>query len=807
MARFDGSNSGYAGPDRGDGGAGGRRGAAGSLARFGDSDRQLPAVSTLAEGDPFADELELPAGATRRGAFSLAGLLRFKWTMLATFVALAGAATVAIWVLIIPEYRAKATLEIPPGNPRVLYRTEDNSIPYYTQYYTAQPGLIRGAVVMSRVLEQPAVQQTRWYQQPKRTLLGQPRSGMDALRDSLSADPRPGTYMVDVSFADPDPHEAQIILGEVLDQYLAYAREAARASGDSVYQKLLDSRKELEAAIEQRKLVVNQLQRELGAGSSVDVVPRVKGWVEDRRAKLEELRREITTAQWQEQELSRLVEGEPSEPGASGKAGGEAASRPVPRFADDPDWWKLHIELRTVQQEIESNPKEWGPEHPQMVALRNRAKLLSDLLAERESNLTRQWAAGGSATSAGATASTPGAELAALRRRIGMLKKQEELLVAETQRRETDYEQEFDLAKRLDKEADALRYDQQKYDLVRQRIDEKETEGGFSISTRVAAPAFVPSSPDRDRRPMLTLAAVVAALAAACGAGYLRLCTSSSVHEAGEFAPAARAPFLGDLPLLRHPDRPTEREASLQNERVRMVRTALLERLHGRDRTAGCTPHDDQRSAGDSGRSGCTVLVTSAGPGAGKTTVTCLLGESLAQAGVRVLLVEADLRRPVMCQRLGVADGPGLVDLLRANGNGGLADEEVFRRCTPTLYLLSAGGVHDASDSEFLAGPRMLACLRRWRTKFDVILLDSGPVLAAADGRILARQVDGTIMVAREGFCRRGEIISALASLGVAGARMLGTVFISSVRSADYRHGYYNYPLTNPTRALDAREA
>jgi polysaccharide biosynthesis transport protein len=814
MAKFEGVNSGYADPDRGRRAGDGVRGAQSAIVRASDAaGRPRGALGVLPALDPFADGVETPIAsgpAPMRSTFSVGALLRFKWTMLAALLAVAGATLAAIWTLMVPEYRSKATIEIPPGNPRVLYRTEDSNIPYYTQYFNGQPSLIRGAVVVSRVLEQPAVQQTAWYREPKKTLLGGSRSRTEALRDALSAEPRPGTYMIDVSFGDRDPHDAQVILAEVVNQYLAYAREAARESDDTVLQKLLESRQELEAAIERRKVLVNELQRDLGAASSADVVPRGKSWIEDRQAKLEELRRELTTAVWQEQELSKLVEGDSGKPGDSGAGGnGGATSRPSPRFADDPEWRRLHLELRTAQHEMEANPRQWGPQHPEMVALRKKIELLTDLLAEQEGNLTRQWAAyAGGPPSATGVASSPSAELATLRRRIGVLKKQEELLVAETQRRETDYESRFDTAKRLDKETEALRYDTEKYDLVRRRMDEKETEGRMSISTRLAAPAFLPSSPERDRRSMLSLAAVLGALAAAVGAGYLRLCTNSSIHEIGEFAPAARAPFLGNLPLLRRPERPSERETALQSECVRMVRTALMERLSGDGRFGGRSPRESGRHASRAPRGGNTVLVTSAGPGVGKTTLTCLLGQSLAHAGQRVLLVEADLRNPAVCQRLGIPAGPGLIDLLRANGHGRQLDDQVIVPCSPAgLHVLPAGHVCQASDPEFLASRQMLAGLERWRKQFDIVLLDSSPVLPVADGRILARQVDGTIMVAREGHCRRSEIVSALASLGVAGAKMLGTVFISSVRSADYRPGYYNYLVLDAARTLDVHDA
>jgi hypothetical protein len=235
MSNVEESDSGYAGSDGADPSYALEPQTA-IVAAGGAIGRSSTALGVSRPVDPFADGAESP-GATRSGlpggTFSIGGLLRFKGTMLVAFVAVAGTALTAVWGLIVPEYRAKATIEIPPGSPRVLYRTEDNNIPYHTQYFNSQPSLIRGPVVLNRVLEKPTVQQTSWYHAPKKTLLGGARSQFEALREALAADPRPGTYLIDISMGARDPHDAQVIVNEVVDEYLAFARDKARESDDT----------------------------------------------------------------------------------------------------------------------------------------------------------------------------------------------------------------------------------------------------------------------------------------------------------------------------------------------------------------------------------------------------------------------------------------------------------------------------------------------------------------------------------------------------------------------------------------------
>ena len=177
-------------------------------------------------------------------------------------------------------------------------------------------------------------------------------------------------------------------------------------------------------------------------------------------------------------------------------------------------------------------------------------------------------------------------------------------------------------------------------------------------------------------------------------------------------------------------------------------------------------------------------------------------------------MVDADLRKPALCRSLGVTPGAGLIDVLRsaespaANGRERVWDQDAIVTSDPAgLDVMPAGRVVHARDTELLATAAFTACLDRWSKSYDVVLLDSPPVLPVADARILARQAAGTVLVIREGHCRRAEIVDALASLGMSGAKMLGTVFIGSARLNGYRRTYYDYALPGGVgvAALDVR--
>jgi capsular exopolysaccharide synthesis family protein len=187
------------------------------------------------------------------------------------------------------------------------------------------------------------------------------------------------------------------------------------------------------------------------------------------------------------------------------------------------------------------------------------------------------------------------------------------------------------------------------------------------------------------------------------------------------------------------------------------------------------------------------VLVTSAGPGDGKTTVTALLARSLANCGRRVLLVDADLRNPSVAGLLNLDNQRGLMDVLV--GPEPQHDRYILRTDVERLSVLPTGNVNGQADPELIANGRFSAAIDHWREHFDVVLLDSPPVLPVADARILACAADGAILVVRAHQNQREEVIEAVRHLDAAGGKLWGTVLIRTGSryygySSKYTYGY-----------------
>jgi receptor protein-tyrosine kinase len=402
------------------------------------------------------------------------------------------------------------------------------------------------------------------------------------------------------------------------------------------------------------------------------------------------------------------------------------------------------------------------------------------LLREREAQLDRQLTEGPLPPSGGegALANRP----VGLERLAGRQERELELLSRHIDGLQVEQEQKGELAKQLAKYDEQLVHKRELYKAVHDRLTALEMEEKAPGRISVANYAVTPSRPDRDRRALLTILAFGMALMAGLAVGYLRVSMDSKIREAADVRYAVQVPFLGQLPPLPSTRNLMAGCGPLIMESVRMVRTALLERL--------------------SGSSKSIVVITSSMSRAGKTSVAILLARSLALLGKKTLLIEGDLRRPSLAERLDIDCRAGLIALL-----SGLADDtEVIRSSGATRFdVVVAGEPAVDFDPELLANGVLTACLNRWKGMYDYILVDSPPVLPVADARILASQADGAMMVLRSAHCRRAEVVQAYADLCGAGGKLLGTVLIGGHYPADYGYGYGYRGNAQPYR--DARRA
>jgi len=181
-----------------------------------------------------------------------------------------------------------------------------------------------------------------------------------------------------------------------------------------------------------------------------------------------------------------------------------------------------------------------------------------------------------------------------------------------------------------------------------------------------------------------------------------------------------------------------------------------------------------------------TLLISSTQPGEGKTTVACNLAIALSQVCPRVLLVDADLRSPSLHRLFGQRENQGLVSCLAGRQDW----RSVVRQSgSPSLDLLFCGPV-PPNPSELLSSQSMGALIRSAREHYEFVILDSAPILALADSRILATQVSGVLLVVKNATIPREQVKQTVSDIRSVGGNVIGV----ALNNVDLQTiGYYSY--------------
>jgi capsular exopolysaccharide synthesis family protein len=188
-----------------------------------------------------------------------------------------------------------------------------------------------------------------------------------------------------------------------------------------------------------------------------------------------------------------------------------------------------------------------------------------------------------------------------------------------------------------------------------------------------------------------------------------------------------------------------------------------------------------------------TVAITSASPGDGKSTTIANLAIAFAQQNLRVLVIDCDLRRGSLHRIFGMPRTPGLTN---AVATGADIESVIRETSTPNLSIITCG-VQPPNPGELLGSQRVTEILLRAQTQYDLVLIDTPPVLAAADAGIIASMVDGVILLVRVGVTTKSAAKTAQERLRIVGARILGTVLNDPKEMLEATEEYYYYDYSS----------
>ena len=561
---------------------------------------------------------------------------------------------------------------------------------------------------------------------------------IDAFLNRLSVSPIKNSRLVNVAVQAEDPKVAADAANALADGYakqnLEYRTTASTEAVDWLTSQLDSQRKKVE--VSQAAL---QRYREKTESVSTDSRDNVV------MQRLNDLNAAVTQARTERIQKEALYEQvahfrDPSQLDA------------VPAVMANTFVQTVKTELAQLQRQQAEMKKTFGPKHPDMVKLQDsidatQAKLRAEIQKVADALHNDYLAAAAREKSLTTAAETQKREALAQRRS------------------QIEYEA-------LDHAASS---DQQIFETLLQRA--KETGlSGQSLGTNVrvidsADPPRVPVTPRKDRN----------ALIAIFGGSILAVCIGffvdyfdKRIQTPDEVSAQLGLPCLGLVPLV---DRGSSKLRPLVSDGVpnrfkesfRRVRTNVLFAL-GTEKVR-------------------TVLVTSTGPAEGKTLVAANLAIALAQTGQRVLLIDADLRRPSIHRAFNQRQDFGLSDVIK---NGATASKVIRGSETPNLWLLTAGS-EGVSPAELLSSPKLRDLLATLSAEFDWIVIDSPPVMAVTDASLIANVAGGVLFVVAAEKTMGPSALNALGELNGAGARFVGAILngVDLDRYAFFYSSYY----------------
>lgn len=287
---------------------------------------------------------------------------------------------------------------------------------------------------------------------------------------------------------------------------------------------------------------------------------------------------------------------------------------------------------------------------------------------------------------------------------------------------------------------------------------EKPRRGFSPVKVSVSDPATVPSSPVSPDKKLILGIALILGLGLAMAASLAREALDNTIRSRDQLVDAGYGPVLSVLPKtgptsMRDRSRGARARAASYDEAVRQLRA--------------CLQFVDVDHPVDS------VVVTSALPGEGKSTIALALAKFVADVDREVILVDGDLRRPAIALRTGSHSGIGLTDLLAGHRS---IDEVLTAQSAPGKLRIIPAGTPVPNPGEILASARLRQLIQQLKQRADLVVIDTPPLLPVSDATVLATETSGVLLVVEIGRITTHELEAALSRLRAVNARILGLV-------------------------------
>jgi succinoglycan biosynthesis transport protein ExoP len=686
-------------------------------------------------------------------------LVKRRWAVVIVFLVVFGTAALRTFTEV-PIYTATVQILIERQVPRLL---DQGSVPYemYSEeFYQTQYKLLESKALAKKLVDKLKLKNHPNYRDifkslPPDASESQKQLAEDAVVSAIAGGvtvtPIRQSSLVNLSFSNPDPKFAAYIANALaqcfIEQSLDLRFAASQEAAVWLKGKVAEARKKLEES----EAKLNQYKR------AQNIVT-----MEDKEnitsQKLEQLNKELVAAQTRRMEVeTRFNE--------------VSAGRPIAQVLDNGLIQNLKAqEVKLVSEQSELS-RRYGPDHPRMIQLNNELSTIRGKMSAEMQQVVQT-----------------------IKNEYRMAKAQEENLKEALNAVKADTQDLGDRAIQYrvllrDVETNRALYE----NVLKSMKTVTTTENLPASNIRIVYPASVPQTPVSPRTSHNLFIGAVLGLGLGVFLAFGLESLDTTLKTPEDVAKWLEIPNLSVIPHIAFTRENPDKESSklyvhhgaepLAAESCRSLRTSILFSAPG--------------------KSPQTLLLTSSLPAEGKTITAVNLATVMAKAEPKVLLVDADLRRPNLHQLLDVPKEPGLSNFLV----GEIDELPVVESFIPNLSVISAGKI-PPNPSELLGSERMQEFLVRCSEQFNRIILDSPPIISVTDAAILSTHVAGVLLVIKAEHVPRRAAIDARNQLLELKAPLLGSVFNDMpMQRGAYYFNYYAYRIRSYHYSRDAESS
>lgn len=689
-------------------------------------------------------------------------LRRHKWVIVATLVVLVTIVTIGT-MLTKPVYRAEAKLELGKETERVaqgrqILEQESANVfnPFFLQ---TQVDTLHSRDLARRVIQKLALSNNDEFKLKTAGQLGENERDVllvNAFQRRYDVSVGRQTRVVSLTFDAYNPKLAADVANSISDEYIDWSMEN-RLQGVNKAKEFLAKRvQESEGNLRQAE---GELQQYLAAHRIISLESKGDITV-DRTA---ELNRQLVELQNERRTAEAIF-----------NRSKEVPADELPQVISDGTVQNLSRELSKQKQELANLSAKYQPGYPAVKQVQEQVKQLETQLVEHKAKIVKN-----------------------IETQYQVARRREEDLKNALSQSKGEAIQENREATGLNLLKQKVETNRKSYEDLLNRLQQAEVESDFRPSNiRIVQRAEIPISPVKPNKVLNIGLSLLIGLALGVGLAFFMEYLNNTINTAEDVERIVQLPSLGGIPSLQSLAKNKMLGASISNGNGNGKKSTALASVSN-ELLSG---HDPLSSFAESYRAlrtslllssaehaPRTMLITSSHPSEGKTTIVANTAISLAQTGARVLVLDADMRRPRCHKILSTKNDAGLSTYLSRDVS---LDKVVIAHDIPNLFVMPAGPV-PPNPSELLSSAKMRVLVAELQEQFDHIIIDSPPVIHVTDALIISPHVDGVVIVVKSNHTPREAVQRAKQALADVNAKIFGVVLnCIDLNTESY---YYNY--------------